>query len=191
MSATEADITIARELIRLGVPVFVAERAADFPHGGTGDTGYYFPTGWQDAKPDESVLDTYQDRDALCAVMGSVYDVLDIDPRNGGDDSHEALCDELAGETPLSYGSVTTPSGGWHEWIAALGIGKHTDFWKSAGWNGLDLQGGLRMAAASASCSSRPLSGGRRLTGRSTPTSGTSHPRSRNRMTSQAPRCRS
>ncbi len=136
------DIAIARRLIRLGVPIFVAERAADFPHGGTGDTGYYLPSGWQETRPDESVLDTYRDGDALCAVMGHVYDVLDTDPRNGGDDSFNELCDALAGDTPLSYGSVTTPSGGWHDWIATLGIGKHTDFWKSAGWNGLDLQGG-------------------------------------------------
>ena len=74
--------------------------------------------------------------------MGHVYDVLDTDPRHGGDDSFDALLHELAGDLPNSYGYVSTPSGGWHNWIVTLGIGKHTNFWKSAGWNGLDLQGG-------------------------------------------------
>lgn len=136
------DIAIARDLIRMGVPVFVAERSADFPYGGTGDTGYHLPSGWQETKPDEVILDDWRPGDAVAAVMGHVFDVLDTDPRHGGDDSFDELAHELAGDLPVAYGEVTTPSGGWHHWIAALGIGKHTDWWKAAGWPGLDLQGG-------------------------------------------------
>ena len=142
-SAEPPDVTIARDLIRLGVPIFVANRADEFPHGGTGGKlGYWLPPGWEQTKPDESVLDDWRPGDALGAVMGGVFDVLDTDPRNGGDDSFDALLHELAGDLPNSYGYVSTPSGGWHDWIAALGIGKHTDFWKNAGRKGLDLQGG-------------------------------------------------
>jgi len=30
----------AAHLIEWGIPVFIARRAPDFPHGGSGDTGY-------------------------------------------------------------------------------------------------------------------------------------------------------
>ena len=61
---------------------------------------------------------------------------LDIDPRNGGNESYDELIEEL-GEFPVVYGVTNTPSGGEHLWIAPLGIGKHTGFMP-----GLDLQGG-------------------------------------------------
>lgn len=137
-SATEhPDITVARELIRMGVPIFVGRRADSFPSGGTGDTGYHLPSGWQQTEPDESVLGDYRDGDALAAVMGATFDVLDTDPRHSGDDSFDHLVAELEQGAPVSYATALTPSGGWHDYIAALGIGKHT------GWRpGLDLQGG-------------------------------------------------
>ena len=51
--------------------------------------------------------------------------------------SLSALLAELGDDKPTVYGKLTTPSGGWHYWIAALGIGKRTGFRP-----GLDLQGG-------------------------------------------------
>jgi RecA-family ATPase len=132
------DIAIARELIQMDVPIFVAARADEFPTGGTGgDLGYHLPPGWQQTEPDESVLDDYWPGDALCALMGTTFDVLDTDPRHGGDDSFDELVAELERGVPTSYATALTPSGGWHDYLAALNIGKHT------GWRpGLDLQGG-------------------------------------------------
>jgi hypothetical protein len=136
--ATEhPDITIVRDLIRMSVPVFVAARADTFPSGGTGDTGYHLPSGWQQTEPDESALDDYRPGGAVAAVMGTTFDVPDTDPRHGGDDSFDHLVTELERGVPVSYATALTPSGGWHDYVAALGIGKHT------GWRpGLDLQGG-------------------------------------------------
>lgn len=104
----------ARHLIEHGVPLFVAEPAAEFPLGGSDGTGYWFPKGWQHTEPEEAVLAKWRPGWALCAVMGHVVDGLDRDPRNGGE-----LPSHLV---PNSYGQQSTPSGGTHDLIASLGV---------------------------------------------------------------------
>jgi hypothetical protein len=69
--------------------------------------------------------------------MGVVYDVIDIDPRNGGAESIQVLSEKLGDDGPEIYWQVNTPSGGKHLWIASLGIGSHGGFLP-----GLDLKGG-------------------------------------------------
>lgn len=108
----------ARHLIDHGVPVFIAEPDTDTdgnwqPHGGHGGTGYWLPHGWQRTTPDPDVLDQWQPGKALCAVTGHTIDLLDRDTHKGGNLNDTAK--------PTSYGSVATPSGGTHDWIAALG----------------------------------------------------------------------
>jgi putative DNA primase/helicase len=77
-------------------------------------------------------VDDWREGLALCAVGGHVFDWHDVDPRHGGDASAAGLS-----ELPTVCGKVRTCSGGWHDLIACLGIGKHTN-WRP----GLDLQGG-------------------------------------------------
>lgn len=104
----------ARRLIEAGVPIFIAKRSKEFPVGGSDNTGYHFPAGWQQTKPDPKVLGRYREGDALCAVMGHVVDGLDCDPRHGGEVPPSLM--------PISYGRQSTPSGGTHDLIASLGV---------------------------------------------------------------------
>lgn len=104
----------ARHLIERGVPVFLLRRADTFPHGGSGESGYHFPSRWQTAEPDLAVLNRWKPGMGLAAVMGHVVDALDRDPRNGGE-----LPDHLV---PKSYGRQRTPSGGTHDLIQTLGV---------------------------------------------------------------------
>lgn len=133
---TTRDLDIARELIEAGVPIFLARpdmQDGDWdPTGGHGRTGYWLPKGWETTKPDSRVLEHYRDGMALCAVMVGPVNVLDVDPRNGGDASRAAL--EQAGLWPTSYGTIATPSGGTHDYVRALGCGKGTPV------AGIDLQ---------------------------------------------------
>jgi hypothetical protein len=59
---------------------------------------------------------------ALCAVMGVVLDVIDIDPRNGGRLSD--LLDALGDDGPEIFGIASTPSHGAHFYIATQGLAK-------------------------------------------------------------------
>jgi hypothetical protein len=124
---TEAEaLEIARQLINLGVPMFLASPRADRPGG------FYYPEGWQFTRPDPTVVDRWRPGMALCAVMGQVFDVIDHDPRKHGYDP-----DVLTGAMPEIQGTVMTPSGGRHDWITKLGLHKNTGFRP-----GLDYQGG-------------------------------------------------
>lgn len=136
-------LDIARDLARIGVPVFVAE-----PCSGPDCTtecqektqskgvkvGYHLPTRWQQTRPDPRAVDRWRPGWALCAVGGVICDFLDTDPRNGGKESREAL--QATGQWPRSYGMAATPSGGVHEIIVPLGVGKGEPV------RGVDLQGG-------------------------------------------------
>lgn len=114
----------ARHLIEHGVPVFLAAPAMRDgewdPTGGDGGTGYRLPKGWQKTVPDVAVLDRWRPGDALCGVMGHGVDLLDVDPRNGGDVTQTGSRD--ADMWPKSYGTATTPSGGTHDFMASLGV---------------------------------------------------------------------
>ena len=131
----------ARTLIELGVPLFVAPPALSGgqwdPRGGT--CGYHLPRGWQNSACDLSVLDPeaggWRPGWALCAVMGHTLDLLDIDPRNGGDASRDALVAE--GVWPAVLAKAATPSGGTHEFVKALGVGS-----RDAVRDGFDVKSG-------------------------------------------------
>ena len=130
------DLDVARHLAALGVPVFVAYPDPEGETASGRNTGYRLPGAWESTSANPAYIGAWKPGMALCAVMGYTFDVLDTDPRNGADESMPLLLAELEGELPEVYGRVRTPSGGWHRWIAALGIGKHTNFLP-----GLDLQG--------------------------------------------------
>ena len=114
----------ARELILAGVPCFVAPPA---------DVDFHLPLGWQHTMPDLTTLDHWRPGWALAAVGGRGVDVIDVDPRNGG--NADAL--KAAGLWPRSLGQVATPSGGTHDYVANLGCPKG----KAA--PGVDIQAGL------------------------------------------------
>lgn len=151
MTHDEEDaLRAARDLIAFGVPVFAAPPALDAhgewdPAGGTGKTGYVFPPAWQKTVPTENWLDPtapgWADRAwrpgwALGAVMGHGFDLLDVDPRNGGLETRQELVE--AGAWPTCYGLAVTPSGGWHEFISSLGVASRDDLRP-----GLDVKAGM------------------------------------------------
>lgn len=121
----------ARILAEMGVPLFTARLK---PNGDP-----LPPNGWERTRPSVAVANRFRPsrQSALCAVTGIEFDVLDIDPRNGGDKSIQQLSETLGENGPEIYWRVKTPSGGMHLYIARLGIGTHTGFMP-----GLDLKGG-------------------------------------------------
>jgi hypothetical protein len=123
-------LEIARELAAAGVPLFLASASP------TSKSGYAFPPAWESSVPDPSVVDHWRPGMALCAVGGHLCDFLDIDPRNGGTETSERLW--KAGMWPNAYAQAATPSGGIHELIQPLGVGKGEVA------PGVDLQGGRR-----------------------------------------------
>lgn len=133
----------ARHLIECGVPVFAASPALKpkagggmewDPTGGHEGMGYWLPKRWQTRKPDLAELDQWLPGDALCAVMGHVVDGVDVDPHKGGAESLASL----NGTMPKVYGVASTPSGGQHHLIAALGV--HS---RDAVLPGLDIKAGV------------------------------------------------
>jgi hypothetical protein len=119
-------LAFARRLVAAGVPVFAA------PPGGTVD-GYQLPTGWQGIKADPRRLDVWRPGHGLAAVCGHGLDVVDVDPRNGGDEALAGLL--AAGILPRAYAIVTTPRGGKHLYVASLRVPKTKR-------DGIDLQAG-------------------------------------------------
>jgi hypothetical protein len=109
MTTTPA-LDIARQLAAEGIPIFVAHPDPSAP------TGYRLPSGWQRTIPNPAVVDSWRPGMALCAVMGHGIDLVDIDPRNGGDPA------ALDGKMPISYGYAATPSGGVHSFVKSLGV---------------------------------------------------------------------
>lgn len=103
-------LVVARALAAAGVPVFVA---APDP---ASSTGFRLPSNWQQTRPDPAAVDAWRPGMALAVVMGQGLDLLDVDPRSGGDLS------SLNGSTPASYGAAVTPSGGVHSFIRSLGV---------------------------------------------------------------------
>ncbi|PBC35036.1 hypothetical protein CJ179_50215 [Rhodococcus sp. ACS1] len=131
-------LDIARALIGCGIPIFVAHPALEGgtwnPRSGHGKCGYWLPTRWQNTIPDPTVLDGYRPGDALCMVTGHGIDVVDTDPRNGGDTERAGL--DAAGIMPTVYGRTATPSDGTHELVASLKVHKGTPR------PGIDVQAG-------------------------------------------------
>lgn len=106
-----ADLTVARELVAAGVPLFLAQ-----PDPST-KAGYRPPRRWEQTRPDLGVVDAWRPGLALCAVMGHGLDLIDVDPRSGGDVT------TLGAPLPTIYGQAATPSGGTHLFVRSLGVG--------------------------------------------------------------------
>jgi hypothetical protein len=123
---TRADLDIARALAAARVPLFLAHPDP------IAKTGYRPPPRWEQTEPDPTVVDQWRPGLALCAVMGCGLDLVDIDPRNGGDVA------ALNGATPRVYGVAATPSGGTHLFIASLRAGSRDNIFP-----GIDVKGGL------------------------------------------------
>jgi hypothetical protein len=113
----------------MGVPVFTCRLNSD------GDP--YPPKGWEKSPVSHEAVDKWRPGQGLCAVTGVVYDVLDIDPRNGGKLSFKRLSADLGEDGPETFWKVRTPSGGLHIWISPLGERKAPGFLP-----GIDLQAG-------------------------------------------------
>ena len=128
-----ADLDAAHDLVDMGVPVFVGRLGKD----GNPDRTDRRWREWQNKQPSHRVVDTWQPGLALCAVMGFRFDALDKDPRNGGKLSWKRMASDLGDDGPQLYGTVATPSGGQHYYVAATGLGTVHGFLP-----GLDLQGG-------------------------------------------------
>lgn len=126
---TARALEVARELVRAGVPVFVA------PPDPTTTTGYRLPRQWETSTPNLDVVERWRPGWALCAVMGHALDLVDVDPRNGGDATVAGL---MAGRAwPRSYARAATPSGGTHDFVAPLRVGSRDGIAP-----GLDVKGG-------------------------------------------------
>ena len=125
----------ARDLIDMGVPIFTAK-----PNHGDRGGEFHYPDAWQTFRPHQRQVDIWRPGDALCMVTGVVFDVLDVDPRNGGAESLKDLAEELGwdgGHGPQSYGLALTPSAGEHHLFGRTMLAKTTKLGK-----GLDLQSG-------------------------------------------------
>jgi hypothetical protein len=136
----EQGLDAARYLAAHGIPLFTAEAAMKDgqwdPSGGHGGCGYWLPKGWQHSPADPGVADTWRVGMALCAVMGHGLDLLDVDPRHGGEATRAGL--KAAGLWQRSYGVAATPSGGTHDFIASLGVSS-----RDAVADGLDVKAGV------------------------------------------------
>ena len=114
-------LDIARDMARAGTPLFVAypslrEDGSWDPAGGTGGCGYNLPPAWQRTTADPAYVNAWKPGTALCAVMGQGFDLVDVDPRNGGDSA------ALDGIWPTAYGTAATPSDGTHTFIKSMDV---------------------------------------------------------------------
>jgi hypothetical protein len=113
-SVSEA-LDIARSLATAGIPVFVAYPDPAKP-------GDYKPRGeWQKTSPNPAYVNAWKPGLALCAVMGQGLDLIDIDPRNGGDTQ------ALNGIMPEVLAVAATPAGGEHLFVASMGVRSRDD----------------------------------------------------------------
>jgi hypothetical protein len=117
-------LDIARDLVRVGVPLFVAPPDPSKP------TGFALPGRWQTAEPALSTVDAWQPGWALGMVTGVKLDLVDIDPRNGGDAS-------LLGLDGVALALAATPSGGEHYFVAPIGVES-----RDGVYPGVDLKSG-------------------------------------------------
>jgi hypothetical protein len=114
-SVTEA-LNIARSLAAAGIPIAVAypDPEGKTPSGKA--TGYALRGDWQHTSPNPAYVDAWRPGLALIAVMGCGLDLVDGDPRNGGDLA------ALDGIMPEVLGIAETPSGGEHDFVRSMGV---------------------------------------------------------------------
>jgi hypothetical protein len=118
------EISFLRKLVKLGAALWLAQptQPGEPNHG---HPEFHRPFGWQQNQPEalERAVDGYRcatplfpNTAAICANMGGVVVVVDVDPRNGGDiEKMRNLLDELKVRI---FAPVRTPSGGRHFYIA-------------------------------------------------------------------------
>lgn len=104
----EQGLAVARMLVKAGVPMFLARPNPQ------SKIGFDLPFGWETNEPDVSIVDAWRPGWALCAVTGHTFDLVDIDPRSGGDESLIQM--------PHIYLTAETPSGGRHHFVRTLGV---------------------------------------------------------------------
>jgi AAA domain len=118
--AEESALAVARTLAQHGVPIFIARPAMKDgqwdPTGGHNNCGYWLPKGWETTSANPRYLEAWRPGMAVCAVMGRALDLVDLDPRNGGNPA------SLNGTMPTVYGVAATPSEGWHRFVKTLGV---------------------------------------------------------------------
>lgn len=105
---TASALRIAHDLVKIGVPIFVAQPDP------SAATGFTLPYSWQSTAADPNVVSLWRPGMALCAVMGHGLDLIDVDPRNGGSLDSVPL--------PVVYGVASTPSEGVHAFVGSLGV---------------------------------------------------------------------
>jgi AAA domain len=135
----EADsaLVLAHQLVDLGVPVFAAHLNSD----GTPDRDDKRWLGWErkTAGPQaHTAINNFKRGEALCAVTGIIFDVIDHDLQNDPTGlALKQLSHDLDEDGPNVYLETATPSGGRHLWVATQNIGTHPGFRL-----GLDYKGG-------------------------------------------------
>ena len=80
-------------------------------------------------------MDSWRPGLAVAAVCGHRFDVIDVDPRHGGEPSLYGM--QEAGLMPRTFGLDRTPQGGVHYYIAPLGVGSRDKIMP-----GVDMKGG-------------------------------------------------
>jgi hypothetical protein len=136
--STPGALALAHALADAGAPVFSGRIDED----GNPDRMDKRWAGWDHApvgRRAHTNIDRWRPGQAMAMVTGSAYDVIDVDPRNGGMKSFKKLSDELGDNGPDIYLQTRTPSGGLHLFISPMGIGTHHPL---PGLPGVDLQGG-------------------------------------------------
>lgn len=108
------DIRALQSLQAAGVPVFTCDLVMVRGE----ESG--FPKGWTTTTPADYDLRRTRQGSAFGVVTGQVVDVIDIDPRNGGDEG--AVADVLMEVAAPVVASVRTPSGGAHFYIPSTGL---------------------------------------------------------------------
>lgn len=121
-------LRVARQLLQAGATLFVTYPDPEEK------SGYKLRKNWAGLPRDENVLRSWRPGYGLAMVCGGPFDVIDIDPRNGG--SLQVLRDAPF-TLPKVYAEVRTPSGGVHLYIAALNVHKAGNILP-----GIDLQAG-------------------------------------------------
>jgi len=110
----------ARDLIAVGVPVFIARPNPNYDPSDTKSREFFLPDAWQETAPDVSVLNAWTPGDALCLVAGHGVDVVDVDTKNGANPAEHLARLEGVGVDVLAI--VRTPSAGIHAYVRSVGL---------------------------------------------------------------------
>lgn len=107
----EETIKAVTRMLEAGVPVIVAS-----PDQRPNRQEFRFPE-WRGAAADQRVIGRWRPGWALAARTGIAFDVIDVDPRHGGD----VTLARLRAHLPPVAAYVSTPGGGEHLYVAPYG----------------------------------------------------------------------